>query len=288
MRALGLQATYVGGSAATSTASGAWLVHEMAGVSWSRLMEATLVELGPTRRLTARDAGADVVITAPPRDESTRWFLVGLFAIPCIGLAALAIAVWSTAPAMSMLAVAGAAVCGWIAIGLLRDRRRDRARHAAGTGERLILRAQDAVVRGPGDREQVISLDAVLQHPLLERRDDATVALVRARQALVNAKPGRPRRLVLEAAAIEAAVLGGFGADAADERVFVVLLRGARATAVSAVVTGERNVAELVSEAPSCWVYAVPTAVHADSMRYPILDVARVIEWKKPADAAAR
>lgn len=245
------------------------------------VMDARVVELGPNRRLSARDAGADIVITAPPRDEGTSWFLLGLFGLPCLGLAVLAVAAWRKAPGMSVLALGGAAVCGWLVIGLLGDRRRDRARRPA-KGTRLTVRARDAVVTGPDGREQVIALDALLQHPMLDRRDDATVALVRARQAIAKAKPGSPRRIVIEAAAIEGAAVGGFAADGASNRVFVVLHRDARAATVTAIDTSERRVAEIASEEP-CWVYAVPTAVHADDMRYPILDVARVIEWKKPA-----
>jgi hypothetical protein len=131
----------------------------------------------------------------------------------------------------------------------------------------------------------VISLDEALRHPLLERGDAATLALARARQALATAKPDSPRRLVLEAAAIEAAVLGGFADEHATPRLFVVLLRNAKGSAIAAVVMGERRLSDFLAGEPgsACWVYVVPTAMHADNMRYPIIDVARVTEWKKPA-----
>jgi hypothetical protein len=234
-------------------------------------MAPAVVELGPSRPLTARDAGADVVINAIPRDAAGGWFLLALFGLPAVGATVGAILMASSrAPGPTLVFVGVAAVCGWLVLGLVRDRLRDRARGAEIAGRRLILRARDALVQGPGDREDVISLAEVMAHPLLHRRPDTFAALVRARQALGDAKPGSPRRLVLEAVAIEAAVVGGFETP----RVFVALRRDRDAAAIAAIVKDQAS----LTTHPDVLVYAVSIAQGA-----PVMDVGRVIEWKKPA-----
>lgn len=232
-------------------------------------MEPAVVELGPHRRLTARDAGADVMIVATPRNAEGAWFLFALYGLPAVALTALAV---TSNGALGVVLVLGALACGWLALGIVRDRRRERALDAAIAGCRLIIRARDAIVLGPGEREEVIALDAVVDHPILYRRPEVVVALVRARQMLVAAKPGSPRRLVLEAAAIEAAVLGGFE----HPKVFVVLRGDGRASQIVAIETDEAALS--TDEDGDTRVYAVPTEMYADDRRYPIINVARVIE----------
>jgi hypothetical protein len=163
------------------------------------------------------------------------------------------------------------------------------------SGVRLLLRAEDALVLGPGDRERVISLDEVLDHPVLSRwRPIAIVELVNARRALKGEKPRSPYRLVLEAAAIEAAIHGGFNNDPDQgspcTRIFVVLDVDKRPFEVFAIKTSKEDVANLLAVEPkagSLWVFAVPTHVVETSdrfgARYPIIDKTQVAEQKRPA-----
>ena len=173
---------------------------------------AAVVEIRPDRPLMARDAGADVVIEGRPRDRSGRPFLIGLFTVPFVLLSAIAASLVprlfsGRVPAAGVVIVlpcgAGAAFCAWLVFGLLRDRHRDRKRDALVTSVRVTIRANDAVVQGPGEQEREVSLEETLQLPALDDRNPAVDALVRVRQALAKAKPGSPRRLVLEAAAID-------------------------------------------------------------------------------------
>ena len=255
---------------------------------------AAVVELRPDRPLMARDAGADVVIEGRPRDRSSTPFLLGLFTVPFVLLSAMAASLARSLFSRSepaagvglvLLCGVGAAICAWLVFGLLRDRHRDRKRDALVTSVRVTIRANDAVVHGPGDQEREVSLDEALQLPALDNRNAAVDALIRVRQALAKAKPDSPRRRVLEAAAIEDALLGGFGDEGAPRNLFVVLRREGRTSAVVEIMTRESDVRDMLSSEPpsSLRVYAVPTVRGVDDRRHPIIDVARVFEWRRPA-----